>query len=263
MKLTAKIIMFALCSLVFLGTLSAQTKKNSRSTPTPDPTPESAAATPTKRNERPDGSKSGGTSPALDTSKNQPTATHFYEFTRPGFTYGRILIEHSDDGRGTISFLKDGQDELITDPIEISALTLAKIDGALNELTFLDSTEEYQYARDFSHLGNVAFTLRRDGRSRSVKYNWTENKAAKTLMDEYRRIGNEYTWKFEILLARQNLPLQTPSLMDAIDGYLKRNEISDPLHLLPFLTELSLDERLPLIARNRASKIIKEITKPK
>ena len=31
-------------------------------------------------------------------------------------------------------------------------------------------------------------------------------------MDEYRRISNEYTWRFEIA-ARENQPLQTPGLM--------------------------------------------------
>ena len=78
-----------------------------------------------------------------------------------------------------------------------------------------------------------------------------------------RRIGNEYTWRFEITTARENFPLQTPGLVDGLDSYMKRNEISDPQHLLPFLTALSTDERIPLMARNRASKIIKEIEKAK
>jgi hypothetical protein len=43
--------------------------------------------------------------------------------------------------------------------------------------------------------------------------------------------------------------------MDLMDSYFKRNEISDPPHLLPLLKELSTDERLPLMARNRALKI--------
>ncbi len=112
-------------------------------------------------------------------------------------------------------------------------------------------------------MGNVTFTLKRDGRSRTAKYNWTDNKAAKMLMDEYRRITNEYTWKFEISIAIENLPLQTPGLMDMLDSYMKRGEISDPPHLLPFLAILSNDERMPLMARNRASKLIKDIEKQK
>ena len=80
-------------------------------------------------------------------------------------------------------------------------------------------------------------------------------------MDEYRRISNEVVWKFEIKVATENQPLQTPQLMDEIDSYLARNEISDPAHLLPVLTQLSTDERLPLIARNHAAKLVKQVQK--
>jgi len=81
------------------------------------------------------------------------------------------------------------------------------------------------------------------------------------LMDEYKRIGYEYTWRFEIGIARQNQPLQTPGLMDQLASYINRGEISDPSHLVPFLTELSNDERLPLIARNHAGKLVRQLQK--
>lgn len=217
----------------------------------------SSAAAQAKRNERPSDSGKKTVEKVLPASP----ATHFYEFSRPGFVYNRIVIEHDDAGSGKISFQKDGDDEMITDPIQLSVVTLGKIGEALTELNFLDSTEDYQFSRDYSHLGNVVFTLKKGTRTRTAKYNWTENKAAKALMDEYRRVTNEYTWRFEMILARQNMPLQTPGLMDAIDAYYRRNEVSDPMHLLPFLTELSTDERLPLMARNKAGKLIKEIEK--
>ena len=80
-------------------------------------------------------------------------------------------------------------------------------------------------------------------------------------MDEYRRIAQQFVWIFDINVARQNQPLNAPSLIDTLDGYLKRNEISDPPQMIPFLTELSNDERIPLIARNHAAKLIKQIEK--
>lgn len=91
----------------------------------------------------------------------------------------------------------------------------------------------------------------------------TVNKDARFLMDEYRRISNEYLWKFEMSTARENQPLQTPGLIDALDSYLARGEISDPPHLLSYLTELLTDERLPLLARNHVSRLIKQIEKLK
>ena len=116
-------------------------------------------------------------------------------------------------------------------------------------MNFLDSGEVYQTPRDYSHMGNTTIKLTRNGRTREAKFNWTDNKDAKFLMDEYRRISNEYTWRFELISARDNQPLLTPGLVDLLDSYLKRDEISDPATLLPFLTKFSTDERLPLMAR--------------
>ncbi len=189
------------------------------------------------------------------------TPAYFYEFTRPGFSYSPILIEHDDDGRGKISFVKDGSEEKITDPIALSPVTLGKIKRTLSALDFLNSNENYQYERDYSNLGDVTFTVRKEERERTVKYNWTANKNAKDLMDEYRRIANEYTWLFEFNVARENQPLRTPAMMEAFSGFLRRNDLPDPPHLIPFLTAVSVDERLPLITRNHALKLIKQIKK--
>lgn len=254
--------------LILIAALSAgvtvtisQTKKNAgkrpvaKATPAAEPTPDNTADTkePAKRNAR------SADQPAAAPPTVKIVPVYFYVFTRPGFTYSRIEIEHDEAGKGTISFQKSSFDEPIVDPIDLSAKTMANINEAVTALDFLASTEEYQYARDYSHLGNVEFRMKQNGRERTVKYNWTDNKHAKALMDEYRRISNEYTWRFEILLARDNQPLFTPGLVETMESYLKRNEISDPAHLVPFLTELSNDERLPLMGRNLASKLIKDI----
>src|SRR5258706_4225539 len=224
----AVIASFLLIPIFFLAsTLSAQTKKPKNKVvktdpvvaPTPQPTPDPPVGTPAKRNERP----ANPTNTKLNGQAAAYTPVYFYEFSRPGFTYSHILIDHDETGNGKISFLKDGFNEMLTDPLQLSAVTMANIRQTLAQLNFLDSTENYQYSRDFSNLGNVTFTVKKDGRSREVKYNWTDNKNAKLLMDEYRRIGNEYTWKFEIIIARENQPLQTPGLVDALDGYLQRS----------------------------------------
>lgn len=198
---------------------------------------------------------------AVAVVQNVGSFTHFYEFSQPDFTINRIAIRHDDKGSGDISFSKNGSDETITDPIQLSTITLERIAATLAELDFLNSTENYQYEKDYSHLGNIKFTLRSVERSRTTTYNWTENKAAKTLMDEYRRIGQQYIWMFDIGVARANQPLEAPKLMDTLDGYFRRGEISDPEQMIPFLRGLSDDERIPLIARNHAAKLVKQIEK--
>ena len=109
----------------------------------------------------------------------------------------------------------------------------------------------------------MTFTVRKDGRERTAKFNYTVNKDAKTLADEYRKIGQQFVWIFDIKLARENYPLETPALMDSLDSLVKRNELSDGQQMIPFLQELSNDERLPLIARNHATRIIKTVEKKK
>ncbi len=226
--------------------------------PSPSPAPEDVPPEPgPKRNERP---SDNGASIAIVAEQTRPPA-YFYEFSRPGFVYPKITIEHDEAGNGKITFEKEGFAEPVTDPVKLSDATMARLKATFAALNFLDSTETYQTPRDYSHMGQITVRLKREGRERTASYNWTDNKDAKLLMDEYRRIGVEYTWRFEILLARDNQPLFTPGLVDALDSYLRRGEISDPPHLLPFLSSLSTNERLPLMARNRLAKLIAEIEK--
>jgi hypothetical protein len=265
-----KAVITSFC-LLLLGSLSvgldAQTKKSKRTVKagaltaaTPQPTPVTPVEVPSKRNERPTDEK---------TNKRNGSATqtyspvYFYEYTRPGFIYERILIEHDEAGKGKISFQKSDFRDMITDPIQLTPVTMENLTSAFTALNFLASNENYQTPRDHSNMGDISITVKKEGRQRTAKYNWTDNKQAKVLMDEYRRIANEYTWKFEMAIARQNQPLQAPALIDRLADYIRRTEISDPPHLLPLLNELSTDERLPLIARDNAAKLIKQIEKTK
>lgn len=261
---TPVLISFLLLALSFAA-FSQATRRGTKPKPKPSPTPvEPIAAEPTptpiaKRNERPAGDNTSAPTAAAATFR--PAYT--YEFTRPGFVVPYILIEHDEAGRGKITFKKEGLDDPESDPIELSPLTMGRLKSAFAALNFLDSTETYQTARDYSTLGNIAITYQKDDRTRTVKYNWTENKDAKALLDEYRKIGNQYVWQFDIAVSRENQPLNAPSLLDELDGDLHRNEISDPKQMVPLLQELSNDERIPLIARNHATKLIERIQKSK
>ena len=253
---------FGITVLVFVfalaGMAGAQAKRNSRppgaSEPAVSPTPPQP-----KKNERP-AAKSIAETPTK-TSAKEPL--YRYEFTQPDFLVSHIVVEHDDTGRGTISFEKRSSKDTITEPIELSAGTLDRLKAAFAALNFIDSTEDYQFERDFSNMGNIAITLKNAGRERTAKYNWTANKDAKMLMDEYRRISNQFVWMFDFNLARENQPLEAPRLVDSLDSMLKRNEIADPHQMLPFLQAVSNDERVPLIGRNRAGKLAKQIEKQK
>lgn len=264
-----RFVLFLLAFAVFTVSFATAQKRNSRpapkkpavetSTPTPEPVADPTPVQP-KKNERP--ASIGSITQSVQKKIKEPA--YRYEFTQPDFVVSRIVIEHDDEGKGTISFQKRSNDETFTDPVEISAAILERLKAAFTVLNFIDSTENYQFAeRDFSNMGNVAITLKNQGRERTAKYNWTSNKDAKTLMDEYRKIANQFIWMFDINIARENQPLETPKLVDAFDSLIRRNEIADPKQMLPFLLTLSNDERIPLISRNHAGKIAKQIEKQK
>lgn len=229
-------------------------KASAKETPQPEKIPEK------KRNSRPD------TAPKLPASDmaEQVADPHFiYEFTRPGFVYSNIKIAHNDAGKGTIAFEKKDLEETFTDPLVVSQKTLARINELLDELDFFNSSENYQYEKDYSHLGTARFTFIRGGKERTAEYNWTTNKAAKELADIYRGLSNQYIWQFEMNVSRENQPLHSPSLVDVLDGYIRRKEIADPEQMLPYLKELYYDDGLPLMSRNHLDRLIKQIEKAK
>ena len=248
----------------FFGQTKKPSKKNAKPTTTPTgqatlPVEIEPVKTPTKRNERPMNGNSANQT--LIQTKDAPN--YFYEFSQPAFAISKILIEHDESGKGKISFMRSISNEVITDPIEFSPAALERINAALTALDFFNSTESYQYEKDYSHLGNITLKITKNDKTRETKYNWTTNPNAKILADEYRKISNQYIWMFDINLARVNQPLESPKLLDAIDNYLRRNELSDAAQLIPFLKELGNDERLPLIARNHATRLIEKIEKEK
>ena len=267
-------IAFALVTLVL--SVSAQTKSRksdkkpakkavqTESQKQPERETEQTPPVSSKKNSRPSEEKSS----QVETSENQKstltkTPAFSYEFSQPQFIISHIRIEHDESGKGKITFRKKDFDEEFTDPIQLTDATLEKIKTHFEALNFLDSTESYQHEKDFSHLGTMKISMRKNERERTTEFNWTSNPDAKTIADEYRKISNQYIWMFDISVARENQPLETPRIMKTLDSYLKRNEISDPPQMIPFLKDLSDDERIPLIARNNATRIIKEIEKKK
>jgi len=231
---------------------------------------ENEAASAIKKNSRPESETSTAPiEPANETVKINSRQTvavedkpvYSYEFSKPEFVVSKINIEHDESGKGKITLKKKDFAEPETDPLQLSAVTLEKLKTIWQALNFLDSTENYQTARDYPQLGAMKFSISRDGRTRSAVFNWTDNKDAKMLADEYRKIGQQFIWIFDINVARENQPLDAPRLLDALDSLIRRDEVSDAVQMIPFLKQLSNDERIPLIARNHSTKVIEKIEK--
>jgi len=260
--------------------VSAQTKRKTsknkpakKSTPMKSPTAAESEATPAiKKNSRPETESQPTAAPnekpneTVKTNERPAAAAenkpvYFYEFSKSDFLISKVFIEHDENGKGKITFQKKDFAEPVTDPLQLSPATLERVKAIWQTLNFLDSTETYQAVKDFSHLGTMKISMKKDGRERAATFNWTDNKDVKNLADEYRRIGQQFIWIFDVSVARENQPLDAPRLLDALGSLIRRSEISDAAQMLPLLKEISEDERVPLIARNHAVRLTTEIEK--
>ena len=214
----------------------------------------------TKRNDRPP--ETGATTPPRQENKKPPDPTRYsWEFTKPEFLVSHIVIEHDAGGRGKITFEHRGEATPIVEPIELSISALGRVLGLWGDLQFLDSNENYQARKSFAHLGTYHLRMDDGQRKRTAEFNWSDNKPAWTLTNEYRRVSNQAILVFDLKLAREMQPLNAPGLMDEMEWDLTRGELSDPYQLVPLLRDLLTDERIPLIARNHAGRLLKKIEK--
>ena len=184
-----------------------------------------------------------------------------YEFSQPKFYVKHIVLEHDANGRGTVTFERLNEDTPISEPIELSTAALARITSSWQALQFLDTETNYQSDKQFPHLGTMRIGMERGDRKRVAEFNWTNNSAASKLVNEYRKAADQAMLVFDISIARENQPLNAPKLMELFESLLKRDGLSDPRQLLKLLQDMSTDEHIPLIARNHALRLIKQIEK--
>ncbi|HEX8472410.1 MAG TPA: hypothetical protein VF666_00095 [Pyrinomonadaceae bacterium] len=244
---------------------NAPAKQNTReSNDETAPTPTTA----TKRNSRDAAnSDSSATTPVKSDDKNlaaktdAATVRYSYEFKQPDFNVNHILIEHDATGRGRISFERISDTEMLVEPLNLSAAALERIKALWSALRFLESTESYQSEKQFAHLGTMRLSMKQGTRERVAEFNWTHNQDASNLVNEYRRVAEQSILVFEIGVALELQPLEMARLVNRFATLLERDMLSDPQQLLPLLRDLQTDERVPLVARNHAERLLKKIEK--
>ena len=199
--------------------------------------------------------------PAADSGSKLDPVRYSYEFSHPQFYLRHIVVEHDSGGHGQVVVERSGDYAPIIEPLELSTTALARISSLWQALRFLDSDQNYQTDKQFPHLGTVRLRMEQGTRRRTTEFNWTSNRNAFALANEYRRVIVQAMFVFDITVARENRPLDAPKLMDQLEILVTRDGLSDPQQLLPLLRELKTDERIPLIARNHAGRILKKIQK--
>jgi len=212
-----------------------------------------------KQNARPEKSSAV---PASQAAPGLNSSARFsYEFTQPQFFLRHILIEHDASGHGKITFERLNEEVPIVENLEISPAALERISALWQALKFLDSETNYQSEKQFPHLGTMKLSMIEGEKKRTAEFNWSNVPEASDLAKEYRRVADQASFVFDISVARENQPLNAPKLMEALESLLKRNGLSDPKQLVPLLKEINSDERLPLIARNHAVRLLAKVNK--
>jgi hypothetical protein len=213
-----------------------------------------------KQNSRPD--QLSAPAEIIDHSKAvAASARYSYEFSQPEFYVRHIVIEHDASGRGKTTFERLNEETSVEEPIGLSPAVMNRLTELWQALRFLESAENYQADKQFPHLGTMRIGMTDGARKRTAEFNWSNNASASALVGEYRRIADQAIFVFDVSVARENQPLNTPKLMEYLESSMKRNWMSDPQQLIPLLKEISTDEHLPLIARNHALRLLKKLEK--
>lgn len=194
------------------------------------------------------------------------STSYRYVFENDRFTTPFQEVVFGADGKGEFRFRKKEGGQLgeeIANKLTLSPAVVRQAQALLDELNFLTRDEDYQYKKDFSHLGKVTLTYSRDGKTRTVSFNYTANQAMTRLVDLFRGIATQETRVFELETVRANDPISTPAQLRLLETELRSKHIADPERLMPLLQEIKQDESVPLIARNHAERLIQSINKGK
>jgi hypothetical protein len=216
------------------------------------------AQTESKRNDRP---QSNSSSTIVPDSKEATSVRYTWEFSQREFLTNHIVVEHDATGRGKVTFARKGEEDPIVENVELTPSVLERLEKLWRELRFLDSNENYQASKDFAHLGTYKLGMTALDRRRTAEFNWSSNATAWALAQEYRRVADQVIFVFDITVARENQPLNTPGLLKQLESMYNRNALSDPKQLIPLLKEIRTDAHIPLIARNHADRMLKKIEK--
>ncbi len=184
-----------------------------------------------------------------------------FRFENTRFYIPIIAIDLDAYGSGGIKFKRGESDDLIEIAVKLQPATLARIGWLIDSAKFFESDVDYQSKKDFSHLGWMTIAARRGGRSRTARFNWTTNAAIGELSELFRGISTQEIDLFDIELARQHQPLDLPRQLETLENDLKLERIAEPSRLLTPLVEIVNDDTAPLIARNLAKRLVKNIEK--
>jgi hypothetical protein len=190
------------------------------------------------------------------------TTQYYYLFENERFTTPLVEVGFDSQGHGKFRFQRKDAQEIVNE-LSVSPALVNQIKSLFDELNFLQSNEEYQYKKDFSHLGKITIRLTQTGHERTASFNYTTNPTLNRLVELFRNIATQETRVFEIEAIRESDPISTPAQLRLLENELRSKQIAEPERLASLLEQIKVDESVPLIARNHADRLLKLINKRK
>ncbi|MGH9765436.1 MAG: hypothetical protein ACREDR_45205 [Blastocatellia bacterium] len=186
-----------------------------------------------------------------------------YKFENARFYIPLIDLQVNADRTAELSFKQGESDDTIDQTFTVRPETMNKLVELTTRSRFLESDEDYQSKKDFSHLGWITITATEGGHHRTARFNYSQNKDVSDLAEIFRAVATQWIDLFHINVAVEHQPLDLPAQLDVLENDLQIERLAEPESLVGPLRDISQDDTLPLIARNHANKIITAIQKKK
>jgi hypothetical protein len=199
--------------------------------------------------------------PMNGSAKSGMAFTYRFENTR--FYIPVIDLQINADRGSKLSFKQGESDDTIDQAFTLAPETMDKLLDLITRSKFMESNEDYQSKKDFSHLGWITITATEGQRRRTIKFNYSQNKDVANLADIFRAIATQWIDIFHVKVAVEHQPLDLPAQLDALENDLQLERLAEPEQVARILRDISQDDTLPLIARNHADRIISAIHKKK
>ncbi len=194
----------------------------------------------------------------MEVSAQQPD-TYLYRFENSRFNISSVEVKLNAKGEGSIKYRKRDEDVEVNEELSLSQAAIQRFHSLISELNFLDSAENYNMGKNLEHMGTTTIRVTAASKEREVVFHYTSHKLMLRLVELFKAVENQHYRTSDLKFARQYSQLDLPKYLKILEGDLKSRKIAEPTQLLPLLEEISLDDTVPLIARNSAARIATQI----
>lgn len=157
-------------------------------------------------------------------------------------------------GRGSYE-AKPRSGDVVSLEFTASAETVRQILSAFEAIDFLDSNENYESPTRVAAMGMKTITLEKDGRSRTVEFNYTVNKPMARI-DRLLDGLAATAFRLDSLQMKMKYDkLGLPAELGALETELKNHWLTDPQILIPTLSQIAANSSYFNMVQRKAEEL--------